>query len=66
MYTYFYISQDYFLFLQVTPTESMEPRCYHSITATCLGPKLTEVLVFGGILENLKTVAETTILKFGE
>ncbi|XP_064393447.1 uncharacterized protein LOC135340946 isoform X2 [Halichondria panicea] len=49
---------------EVTPTESMEPRCYHSITATCLGPKLTEVLVFGGILENLKTVAETTILKF--
>ncbi len=57
----------YILCLQVTPPESMTPRCYHSITATCLGPGLTEVLVFGGCREVLgDDIAETTILRFGE
>ncbi len=51
----------------MTPPESVTPRCGHSITATSLGPGLTEVLVFGGImLETIGTVAETTILRFGE
>ncbi len=54
------------LCLQVTPPESVTPRWAHSITATSLGPGLTEVLVFGGMLENRRTVAETTILRFGE
>ncbi len=55
------------LCLQVTPPESVTPRWVHSITATSLGPGLTEVLVFGGILKNGSTVvAETTILRFGE
>ncbi|XP_064393167.1 uncharacterized protein LOC135340740 isoform X1 [Halichondria panicea] len=49
---------------EVTPPESMTPRCLHSITATSLGPGLTEVLVFGGISENNEIVAETTILRF--
>ncbi len=45
----------------------MTPRSYHSITATSLGPGLTEVLVFGGKREALgDTIAETTILRFGE
>ena len=50
----------------MTPPESMTPRSYHSITATSLGPGLTEVLVFGGISENNEIVSETTILRFGE
>ena len=57
--------------LQVTLPESMTPRFYHSITATSLGPGLTEVLVFGGSVQwplyTLYTpVSETTILRFGE
>ncbi len=45
----------------------MTPRYYHSITATSLGPGLTEVLVFGGCREVLgDAIAETTILRFGE
>ena len=54
--------------LQVTPPESMTPRSYHSITATSLGPGLTEVLVFGGKHNTLfgYATAETTILRFGE
>ena len=53
--------------LQVTPPESMTPRLYHSITATSLGPGLTEVLVFGGRRELWgDPIAETTILRFGE
>ncbi len=45
----------------------MTPRYYHSITATSLGPGLTEVLVFGGRREWLgDAIAETTILRFGE
>ncbi|XP_064393126.1 uncharacterized protein LOC135340711 isoform X2 [Halichondria panicea] len=48
----------------VTPPESMTPRHLHSITATSLGPGLTEVLVFGGLSENNETVAQTTILRF--
>ncbi len=51
--------------LQVTPPESVTPRYYHSITATSLGPGLTEVLVFGR-WSNGSIVAETTILRFGE
>ncbi|XP_064393334.1 kelch domain-containing protein 2-like [Halichondria panicea] len=47
----------------VTP-ESVKPRYFHSITATSLGLGLTEVLVFGGRLENHRTVDETTILRF--
>ncbi|XP_064393183.1 kelch domain-containing protein 2-like [Halichondria panicea] len=51
---------------EVTPPESMTPRHYHSITATSLGPGLTEVLVFGGLRERLgdHAIAETTILRF--
>ncbi len=45
----------------------MTPRLLHSITATSLGPGLTEVLVFGGSRELLgDPIAETTILRFGE
>ncbi len=54
------------LCLQVTPPASVMPRYLHSITATSLGPGLTEVLVFGGKLENRSIVAETTIPRFGE
>ncbi len=56
----------FFVSMQVTPPESMTPRYWHSITATSLGPGLTEVLVFGGKQEDYTTVAETTILRFGE
>ncbi|XP_064393442.1 uncharacterized protein LOC135340942 isoform X2 [Halichondria panicea] len=50
---------------EVTLPESMAPRHYHSITATSLGPGLTEVLVFGGRREMLgKEISETTILRF--
>ena len=53
--------------LQVTPPESVRGRCDHSITATSLGPGLTEVLMFGGQLKLLGApIAETTILRFGE
>ena len=53
--------------LQVTPPESMTPRCRHSTTTTSLGPGLTEVLVFGGYRERWgDAIAETTILRFGE
>ena len=60
---------------QVTLPESVKPRFKHSTTATNLGQGLTEVLMFGGFLEwpenaktadDLKPVAETTILRFGE
>ena len=55
------------LCLQVTPPESMKPRHFHSITATSLGPGLTEVLVFGGLRKvGGDAIAETTILRFGE
>ena len=50
--------------LQVTPPESVRGRLSHSITATSLGPGLTEVLMFGGVLGG--PFAETTILRFGE
>ncbi|XP_064386991.1 uncharacterized protein LOC135335428 isoform X2 [Halichondria panicea] len=50
---------------EVTPPESMTPRYYHSITATSLGPGLTEVLVFEGHREwGGNDLAETTILRF--
>ncbi|XP_064393177.1 uncharacterized protein LOC135340747 isoform X2 [Halichondria panicea] len=49
---------------EVTLSESMTPRYFHSITATSLGPGLTEVLVFGSISKYYKNVAETTILRF--
>ena len=65
--TFIYLSEHYFLCLQVTPPESMTPRHFHSITATSLGPGLTEVLVFGGQRELGEVpIAETTILRFGE
>ena len=66
MYNYISLLVLCILCLQVTPPESVTPRYWHSITATSLGPGLTEVLVFGGKLENYTTVAETTILRFGE
>ena len=45
----------------------MTPRFLHSITATSLGPGLTEVLVFGGLRKvGGDAIAETTILRFGE
>ncbi|XP_064387422.1 uncharacterized protein LOC135335784 [Halichondria panicea] len=47
-----------------TPPESVKPRRGHSTTTANLGPGLTEVLMFGGCLENHKPVAETTILRF--
>ncbi len=51
----------------MTPPESVTPRWGHSITATSLGPGLTEVLVFGGRREKWGVeIAETTILRFGE
>ncbi|XP_064393791.1 kelch domain-containing protein 2-like [Halichondria panicea] len=50
---------------EVTPPESMTPRFLHSITATSLGPGLTEVLVFGGLRKvGGDAIAETTILRF--
>ena len=54
--------------LQVTPPESVRGRWGHSITATSLGPGLTEVLMFGGELKYAggDPIAETTILRFGE
>ena len=54
--------------LQVTPPESVRGRLGHSITATSLGPGLTEVLMFGGQLKWPvgAPIAETTILRFGE
>ena len=50
----------------MTPPESMTTRHYHSITATSLGPGLTEVLVFGGE-QTLggSPIIETTLLRFG-
>ena len=53
--------------LQVTPPESVRGRYHHSLTATSLGPGLTEVLMFGGCLKwDGDPIAETTILRFGE
>ncbi len=67
LYTQHLFIRVLFLCLQVTPPESMTPRYWHSITATSLGPGLTEVLVFGGSRERLgRPIAETTILRFGE
>ena len=54
--------------LQVTPPESVKQRCYHSITASRLGPGLTKVLVFGGRHEwglKIDAIAETATLEFG-
>ena len=52
---------------QFTPSESVQPRYNHSTTAISLGPALIEVLVFGGRREWLGvSIAETTILRFGE
>ena len=53
--------------LQVTPPESVRGRYYHSITATSLGPGLSEVVMFGGQLKYWgDPIAETTVLRFGE
>ena len=51
--------------LQVTPPESVKQRCYHSITASRLGPGLTKVLVFGGLEDGGAAIAETATLEFG-
>ena len=49
------------------PGDTSQISYYQSITATSLGPGLTEVLLFGGRLEYWgDLVAETTILIFGE
>ena len=57
----------YFHSIQVTPPESMKPRQGHSLTATSLGPGLSEALLFGGQQTILgDPLAETTILRFGE
>ena len=45
---------------------SLQPRANHSATAVSLGPGLTEVAIFGGLNERLYTVANTTVLRFGE
>ena len=53
--------------LQVIPPKSVRGRWGHFITATSLGPGLTEVLMFGGQLKwGGDLIAETTILRFGE
>ncbi len=45
----------------------MKSRYGHSLTATNLGPGLTEVLMFGGKqMRKGASIAETTILRFGE
>ena len=55
---------------QLTPPKPLKPRCHHSITATRVGPGLTEVLIFGGSRmpqpSAKDSIAETTILRFGE
>ena len=52
---------------QLILPESVKPRHNYSITATSLGPGLTEVLVFGGRLKwKDNPIAETCILRFGE
>ena len=50
--------------LQVTPPESVKQRDGHSITASRLGPGLTNVLVFGG-QRGGDAIAETATLEFG-
>ncbi len=57
----------YFHSIQITLPESMKPRRNHSLTATSLGPGLTEVLLIGGKQTWLKSsIAKTTIFRFGE
>ena len=52
--------------LQVTPTELVKQRCWHSITASRLGPGLTKVLMFGGQHVRLgAAITETVTLEFG-
>ena len=53
-------------YLQVPVPESVKPRRDHSLTATSLGPGLTEVLLFGGEKLGGDRVAETIILRFGK
>ena len=51
----------------MTTLGSVKKCLLHSITATVLGPGLTEVLVFGGKLKwSGDPIAETTIMRFGE
>ena len=53
--------------LQVITPQSVKVRLLHSITATSLGPGLTEVLVFGGKLKwSGEFIAKTIIMRFGE
>ena len=62
---------------QVTlpPGRRVEGRYWHSATATCLVPGLSEVLMFGGCREwqnyvksfnDLRAITDTIILQFGE
>ena len=53
----------------------LQPRGYHSAAVFVISPELTEVVVFGGIPEwpsnaksddDLKQLAGTTIMRFGE
>ena len=59
----------YFQVLLPTPIKN---RFWHTITATDLGPGLSEVLVFGGCMEwpeknlSLMPISETELLNFGE
>ena len=71
MYTYkivLYPDDKKIVALQVEPSKLVQGRCYHSNTATSLWPNLTEVLVFGGIVQWAKQtpIAETNLLRFGE
>jgi len=48
--------------------DSIQGRFEHSLTATRLGPGLTEVLMFGGRRQYgiYTNIADTVILRFGE
>ena len=57
----------------VQVTVSHKPRWGHSLTATSLGPGLTEVIEFGGTSDPLTEsddrqpkIADTTLLQFSE
>ena len=49
-------------------SHALKPRYWHSATATCYGPELTEVLVIGGRQDwsSKHPISETTILRFGK
>ena len=51
--------------MQVT-VPTLKSRQYHSATAFSLSPGLTEVIMFGGLGDGYKNLANTTVLRFGE